>query len=929
MQGYQRSSAPGGTSDQSIITSLKATRLIQSKPVLPLGLISRIVDLLPISDLMKFARTSKKMLQIVYEDARWVRRLEVMGVWNEDEVRRKQEDNLRSRDSCPRERDEGEKEDEEETAARRMGISVNSYGISDLMRSNQTLFDAEIEEKQQRLDSKTYTPSHWSYKIQPLAQINQSSLIELPISGLNLDLDAQLNVLSRAKSLQGFGRHEFAKIYAVLAPLYYELMRSKNDSELAIFLTFPDPEQQAKMLAQLRKFSKSDWASGWKQREARLLSVIHTFENGAFQEFEYGYIEGDIDGRMHRYAHVLTLLDRGQIAVNHFVQKHSMFTDQKILGDPMECFNQVNTDCVSLRPFKNSLEKILLTLNKQSEIIDRVFPVGIDVLQILLENFVHEHLAKYITLLLDKVYEKSQASYAKTVPILLEQSIRFGLSLQPSKNSSQNFNEEVKTTLTKVFEPLANLYFQAELECFKKKAEIEVEEWESKLSAQDATTESFLMGNFNRQSDKRDFLSSFKKVVMKPIHVLPLVSTLTTKSISAQQFPKKANLQVPIYSTFLSTQKPSIDCPNSPMSPNFAAPNDELTAKAALMASRLEGIRSLVSIEVALNIIHAAKASIERVSLFILLSDEIGEKVREQCSSIYVSLLQILGQRHVKSGFDKAVDHLSQYNPREVIDHRQGVASLVTFLELVNVGDLISQMLEVFFEQQLCTNKLIDRNDCFDPAAKAKKSFEQILDERVAAGLNKGIDVLMDEVEYLFATVQLPTDYNPTPTAHKNSEVGSSKAAELVVNLVENHTKMLVGSTDKNMLDVFNQEVGLRLFTILCRHLKRQRISVSGSMTLISDMNLYYLYIRTLKNSELLEYFKALKSLSQIYLIAPEHAKEIADFIADTRRFGGLFRAEEIYEFIERRADWYSVKKNVEKAIYGIGCRVIGSNKYF
>ncbi|RKF64866.1 F-box protein pof6 [Golovinomyces cichoracearum] len=924
MRGYQRSPGPGGTSDQSIISSLKATRLIKSQPALPMELISRIVDLLPLSDLMKFALTSKKMLQIVYEDARWVHRLKAMGVWDEDEARGKQEENLRMKESCRRKRDEGEKEEgEEETAARKLGISVNSYGISDLMRTNQTLFDAEIEEKQQRLESITNTPSPWSYKIQHPTQLNHSSLRESPISGLHLDLDAQLNVLSRVQSLRGLGRHEFAKIYAVLAPFYYELMRSKHDSELAIFLTFSEPEQQAQMLAQLLKFSKSDWASGWKQREARLLSVVHTFENGAFQEFEHAYIEGDIDGRMHKYAHVLTLLNSGQIAINHFIQKHSMFADRNILGDPMECFNQVSTDKISLRPFKDSLKKILLTLNKQSEIIDRVFPVGIDVLQILLEKFVHEHLAKYVTLLLDKVYEKSPASYAKTVPILLEQSIRFGLSLQPSKNSSQNFNEEVKATLTKVFEPLANLYFQVELECFKKKAEIEVEEWESKLSAQDATTESFFMGNFNRQSDKRDFLSSFKKVVVKPIHVLPLVSTLTTKPISTQQFPKKANLQVPIPSAFLGPQTSGIDCSNSPVSPNFPAPNDELTAKAALMASRLEGIRSLVSIEVALNLIHAAKASIERVSLFILLSDQVGEKVSELCSSIYVSLLQILGQRHVKSGFDKAVDHLSQYNPREVIDHRQGVASLVTFLELVNVGDLISQMLEVFFEQQLCTNKLIDRNDCFDPAAKAKKRFEQILDERVAAGLNKGIDVLMDEVEYLFATVQLPTDYNPTPTAQKNSEVGSSKAAELVVNLVESHTKMLVGSTDKNVLDVFNQEVGLRLFAVLCRHLKRQRISVSGSMTLISDMNLYYLYIRTLKNPELLEYFKALKSLSQIYLIAPEHAKEIADFIADTRRFGGLFRAEEIYEFIERRADWYSVKKNVEKAMYGIGCRVM------
>jgi hypothetical protein len=35
------------------------------------------------------------------------------------------------------------------------------------------------------------------------------------------------------------------------------------------------------------------------------------------------------------------------------------------------------------------------------------------------------------------------------------------------------------------------------------------------------------------------------------------------------------------------------------------------------------------------------------------------------------------------------------------------------------------------------------------------------------------------------------------------------------------------------MVDVFNQEVGLRLFTALCKHLKRQRISVDGAVKLI------------------------------------------------------------------------------------------------
>jgi recyclin-1 len=265
------------------------------------------------------------------------------------------------------------------------------------------------------------------------------------------------------------------------------------------------------------------------------------------------------------------------------------------------------------------------------------------------------------------------------------------------------------------------------------------------------------------------------------------------------------------------------------------------------------------------------------------------------------------------------------------------VAPLVTFIELVNVGDLISQMIDVFYEQQLATPKIADKNDFLDPAGLAKKKFEQMLDESVAAGLNKGIDVLMDEVEYLQSTTQPPTDYNPRPTSTLSTmssstlpnmgasdlDIGPTQTAQRIVELVSSHTSMLVGTTDKAMLDVFNGEVGLRLFTAICKHLKRQRISTDGAIKLISDMNLYSDYVRELKHQDLAAYFSALRELSQIFLIDATHAKDMAAVIADGDRFGGVFRAEEVYEYAQRRADWYQIRRGVERAMYGMDCVVM------
>lgn len=90
-----------------------------------------------------------------------------------------------------------------------------------------------------------------------------------------------------------------------------------------------------------------------------------------------------------------------------------------------------------------------------------------------------------------------------------------------------------------------------------------------------------------------------------------------------------------------------------------------------------------------------------------------------------------------------------------------------------------------------------------------------------------------------------------------------------------------------------------------------------------SDMNHYFGFILSMKNDELLLYFTALRELSQVYLIHASDSKEMATIIADGDRFHGIFRAEEVYDFAERRADWYQVKNKVERAMFGIGCIVM------
>jgi recyclin-1 len=880
-----------------------------------------ILNYLPVADQMRCARASRRFQEMVYDDTRWVSRLKSMGCWDEREARQRFEDAVRRR--------------REAAAAAAAGQSADAAGKRNTI-SSATIFDATVE--QQREQQRRQRAASELRDGFETMKIGTSSAAEDPAS--------YLDVFKHVRSVRGGARQEYGKIYKALAPFYFDLVLAKTHTDPIVFKAFVDPEQQAQMLANLHRFAASDWSEGWNHRDSKLTSMMNIFEAAVLREFEQGYEFWDVDGRMHRYAHVLHTLNGAKTGIDLFVSKHPLFSDREVVHNPMDCLNQAFTDDIVLEPSRRFFEILLAKMNDQASVLERIFPEPATVFWSLAEKVAEDIIAEYTTPLFDEAHERSIASYLKAVSGIFEQTMRFFQSLTPPKGPEEDIGDRAKQLTLKVFEPHLDLYLQEELDFFTKQAEVEVAQWEKKLSEQDSSLESFYYSNINRSAEKNDFLSSFKKVIMMPVTVLPTFpigspfattkptpSPAVTANGSAVLTPQSSRPQTPGLGNELQGR-------GSPM-PGAKAPTDELAAKAAIMASKLEGIKSLFSIEVALDLVHKAKSSLGRAAVLIPLGGQAGGEAREQCANIFIALVRILGQRHVKFGFDMAVDHLSHYNPRDVSDHDQkGVAPLVMFIELVNVGDLISQMIDVFYEQQLATPKIADKNDFLDPAGLAKKKFEQMLDESVAAGLNKGIDVLMDEVEYLQGTLQQPTDYNPTPrlpnddTNNRQSnratigsmaelDIGPTPTARRIVDLVRSHTNMLVGTTEKSMLDVFNGEVGQRLFTAICKHLKRQRISTDGAIKLISDMNLFSDYVRSLRNQEVLPYFTALRELSQIYLIDPSHAKEMATVIADGDRFSGVFRAEEVYEYAQRRADWYQVRRSVERAMYGMDCVIM------
>ncbi|KAK2795038.1 hypothetical protein FQN50_009817 [Emmonsiellopsis sp. PD_5] len=888
MSGFAKTQVSGGRPRKDILASLKMAQLEISKPALPAEIISSILDYLGPADQIRAARTSKLLREMVYEDSRWVQRLKQIGCWNDAEAR---------------------KEAEQSNPQLRTLANPPSIRLQPPL-SDKTL---DVDKVPETANGKAKQAS--AFDVVAFSTGSGTNAFSHP------DALAALTVLRHVRSIRGKAREEYGKVHAALYPFYKDIEKSGGSMDSLVFKTSDTPENQAQILSELQAFAKCDRALGGEARQESVKDAVSLFETAALQEFRSGYESGDIDGQMRKYAHVLVTLNGGHSAIEDFVRNNHLITQKEDFGSPADCIDY-ETSAVKLEHAQAFLTRLRVAYNEEVSIIDRCFPKAPNLAMLFLSKIGEEVLSPYFTTLFGRLRSENIESYLKAVSGAFAQTLHFVQELEPIQNSGDEFYEAADQIPEKVFDSHVDLYLSDELNHFRKHCDVVVSEWDRQLSEQDASTESFYMANVNRQADKKDFLTSFKKVLMAPVNILPNFSSMMSNGTKAGDGDEEKPAHDPTH-----IPNPTFATPVSVPSPSSEVlPTTELSAKAAIMNSKLEGIKSLFSIEVALDLVHTAKSSLERTAQFVKLRNEPGKSAQSQCESIFVSLLEILGRRHVIAGFDKAVDHLSAYRPRQQGEHdSRGVEPLVTFLELVNVGDLILQMVDVFYEQELIGAKLIDRSDFLAPAVKEKKKFEQMLDERVAAGLNKGIDVLMEEVDHILATRQTAADFNSESDISGQSvvDIGPSDAAKAVVQVISSHTQMLVGSTDKSTLDVFNQEIGLRLFASLCKHLKRQRINVDGSIKLISDMNHYFTFIKSMRNDQLLQYFAALRELSQVYLIDPSHSKEMATVIADGGRFHGIFRAEEVYEFATRRADWYQVKKSVERAMFGIGCLVM------
>ncbi|KZV93315.1 hypothetical protein EXIGLDRAFT_835839 [Exidia glandulosa HHB12029] len=751
-------------------------------------------------------------------------------------------------------------------------------------------------------------------------------------------------------------RNKYTRAHALLKGLTKHLSAPPH---LVLSSLFPGNQtlrQQAKTLQLLLRFvsARVQPLRAWPTLLLSLRATIDRFQAHLLTAFDIADQKKDEKG-MHDAAHSSwDVVDRDSTEEweigRMWSEKREIFYEQ---GKWQALENFTQDRALVFDPMVEFMNHIADILRVDGATAIRIFPPDSRVLLNFADRVAVEVVGEYIIPLLSHARAVSNQTFLRATAASFAQAWRIAdVLLDISKPPpSEPDRPPVVTQLQaedvvyRMFEVNMDEYLDEEIEYIKATFDATCREWDKKLESHTQTSSTFL-GSHNPALVKRNVLASFTEALLLPVTLVPravggavvgaaTAATTVASALNPQRWvmgsaqnvttnggkylaPNQDTLEAFIDDDDgeMSPRReqppqPTIDTLNIPETNGADRPSSATSVTTAAAKSAFEHLDLLLSLDVALELIQTDRDSLKRVESFKGYPGTYGHKVRETIEELFILLLQALSERHIAPGFATATERMRMYKPAEH-EETTSVAPLLQFFELVHLGDTIQSMVQVYFDKELAP--YISRTDFLNGAVREKKRFENTLDDAVAGGLNAGTDVLMQQVEHIIWSRTGARDYYPEEGA--SLDLKPTKACQEAIACLEMHCKLLRGSTSKDVLEVFYQEIGIRLHQILQKHIKRQIISLEGGFQVIADLNAYHAFIQTLRVPQGIQDFAHLKMLGHVYIVSD--AVDLAQIVKDVQRYGGTFRPEDIYEFVQRRSDWKKIEKTVDKTMYNL-----------
>ncbi|AJR68692.1 Rcy1p [Saccharomyces cerevisiae YJM1356] len=791
---------------------------------------------------------------------------------------------------------------------------------------------------------------YWSLKLtrMGLQQVHSNEEEEITL----LDENDDQNSLRIFELYKSFTAQNSKKIFVKFYRCYNSYARKLYNNNLANF--FPtsysnDPLKQTKILNFIKKynFSNKNDKETFTRIETNFNILREIFINSVLKESELNYQSNNL-AAVARFMKILLISNEESNAIEFFKSKADLPPSLTVLPSNDELFwaeqpreedsggSTVIFNSKNLDTFLNQLRDFL---NEKIKLADILFKDEFPVILQFIESFIQDILLDILNNILLSYSEflkengkDSKANY-ECVPELYFTFIKkFDTELNDSVNAGANFRKVVRDLLNLYLEPFVVNYMNQTTRVFESFINSQLANYDTQVQDKQREQNAKI---YNTLKDQTDASSASNNELPNDLSII----TETSKTVPEAD-SKPSTIHQSVHSTDISNDK--LDFLSS-FTKIFKFSNNEnqrlkqqlqLAYNLNLISNNLQNIKSLISLDLCYKILQETSEKTDQIYKFHTI-ESLLPLIKLRCQEIFKILITQLNKNHVRPAFEKAILLLQKYNPNEIEQieikfnslspANTQVEPLVQFTELINIGDIILQMISIFYKNELIPKKIIDKNkDFLNDVIQLKKNFETSIDDFVAEGLNIGINKLMDEISFVFKTLQLPDDYNPPPPSRNSPirDIKPTKCAIRVVELLSNHCFLLTGATDKGTIDVYQQEIGERFFNEIVKHLKKCFISTEGAIWLICDLNYFYDFIANkLKQKNVVPYFVGLKSIGQLYIISGKDSKELGKLISDLGKFNGIFTQEEIYEFVQRRSDWVRVRKDVEKVMYGLGIR--------
>lgn len=917
---------------------------------LPPNLLINILSMLPPASLASVARVCLRLRVLVSSDAVYIPRLEKMGLWNPEE-------------HSPASRINAAKEKVASVLKTKIGgLPVASLVTDYVQNSNSREDDYESDNqwKEMRLRET---------ELEKLREANERGIVSRVMttgSAINPNQAAKPTADVEGANPRHSARFRYREQHTELAKFYVDLRTTPV--ELQRYEVYranqKDLEGCCRMLVRLARFSWTEPTIDNELLASRLSHIMKSMDLLLLAKFEEAS-KADRTTEMAACANAEYILNGGLNCANYYLSQSPLFYDPKL--NPSLAFVRLHHDLDKAATgganlaslFRDFMEKILETLHRQSDQIDEVFPAGVPTLVLFVNRLFQESILEYLektltaahklevglyvetlatcvkecTLVLEFIIQKATASVAAKLGDRQKDPSLESLALTGVDAKQQN-KVAVPRDLVRIVEsvsaccrPFAVGYLDAEMLILRSAYKREFDRWrETTVGVQfgrpsDTPVEAFtqkkleLLTDGQRQNRKTHYVELTRKLIAQnDAKQSPVRTPLDSQSVGSLFQGTKVNapcqslqakdgcvMEFPVPGQEGNT-------PSSLAGVERVVSIDQPASIDSADAPLYAPTSTLVSPEVCLSLIKANREAVRRCQLVMAATGETGDEIEQGLTRLFLYLLDSIANLHIKPAMDRGLQYLTEAK----IGMESISDSALSFFELVHVNDIVMQMVDFYYRQEVAP--YIDESNFLGKIVASKKGFEKQLDDLVAAGLDQTVTNLVHQIEFILSSLQSPYDFYPELRGYSSdkaiNELLPTAACQKVTACLNEYAQVFMGATDQATLEVFLAEIGVRFFSVLVKHLKLRRISQAGSFQLICDLNRYYTWAASIKNDQLTSLFTVVKELGNAYIVSTP--QDVKNLLSDAQRFQGQLRVEELEELLQSRSDYSQIRSQLE-----------------